>query len=53
MDISERPSCDDYMRMPISEEVIEHILLCDSCRALINELANDLDRSAHEGEHRN
>jgi predicted anti-sigma-YlaC factor YlaD len=50
---TERPSCDDYMRMPVSEEVRDHIRSCDSCRALFNELADDLDRRAYEFENRN
>jgi predicted anti-sigma-YlaC factor YlaD len=51
--MTKRPSCDDYMRMPLSEEVLEHIRSCDKCRALVNALADDLDRRAYESEHRN
>jgi hypothetical protein len=48
-----RPSCDDYMRMPLSQEVIDHIRSCDKCRALYNALADEVDRHAYEFEHRN
>jgi predicted anti-sigma-YlaC factor YlaD len=50
---TERPSCDDYMRMPLSEAVIEHIKACEKCRAIVSALADDLDRHAYEFEHRN
>ena len=50
---TEHPSCDDYLRMPLSEAVIEHIKSCEKCRALVNALADDLDRHAYEFEHRN
>jgi predicted anti-sigma-YlaC factor YlaD len=46
-------SCDEWMRMPISERVIDHIRSCEDCRALFNALADDLDRRAYELEHRN
>jgi hypothetical protein len=47
------PSCDEWMRMPICEAVVEHIRSCDSCRALFNDLADEIDRLAYEFEHRN
>jgi hypothetical protein len=50
---TKRPSCEDYMRMPVSEEVFDRIRSCESCRALFNALANDLDRRVYEFEHRN
>ena len=28
---NKRPSCDDYMRMPLSQEVIDHIRSCEDC----------------------
>jgi predicted anti-sigma-YlaC factor YlaD len=48
-----RPSCDDYLRMPITERVIDHIRSCEDCRAIFNALADDLDRRANEFEGRN
>jgi predicted anti-sigma-YlaC factor YlaD len=45
--------CRDYMRMPLCQAVLEHIKACRSCRALVNELANDVDRRAYGHEHRN
>jgi len=47
------PSCDDYMRMPLIEEVLEHLRACESCRALFNALANEVDHRAYGFEHRN
>jgi predicted anti-sigma-YlaC factor YlaD len=46
-------SCRDFMRMPLCEAVLEHVKACPSCRALVNELANDLDLRAYGREHRN
>jgi predicted anti-sigma-YlaC factor YlaD len=46
-------SCDDHMRMPLSQEVIEHIRSCEKCRALFNQLGNEVDRRAYGFEHRN
>jgi len=43
----------DYMRMPLCQAVLEHIKACPSCRALVNELADDVDRRAFEYQHRN
>jgi hypothetical protein len=51
--MTKRPSCDDYMRMPLSEAIVEHVRSCEACRALINELADDLDRRAYERKRRN
>ena len=48
-----RPSCDDYLRMPLSQEVIDHIRSCEKCRALFNALADEMDRHAYGFEHRN
>ena len=48
-----RPSCDDYLRMPVCEAVIKHIKSCEKCRALVNALADYVDRRAYEFEHRN
>ena len=48
-----QPSCDDYIRMPLSQEVIDHIRSCESCRALLNALADEEDRRAYGFEHRN
>lgn len=50
---TKRPSCDDYLRMPLSKAVIEHIKSCEKCRALFNALADEMDRHAYEFEHRN
>ncbi len=50
---NKQPSCDDYMRMPLSQQVIDHIRSCESCRALFNALADDLERRRYEFEHRN
>ena len=47
------PSCDDYMRMSLSQEVIDHIRTCEDCRALVNALTHDADRRVYEFEHRN
>ncbi len=44
---TKRPSCEDYFRMPLGEEVFDHIRSCESCRALFNQLADDLDRRAY------
>jgi hypothetical protein len=30
---TKRPSCEDYFRMPLGEEVFDHIRSCESCRA--------------------
>lgn len=49
----QRPSCDDYMRMPLSEKVIEHIRSCEKCRALFNQLGDEVDRKAYGFIHRN
>jgi hypothetical protein len=51
--MTERPSCDEYMRMPISEEVIEHIRSCETCRTMVNVLSDHADRRAYEFDHRN
>lgn len=48
-----RPSCDDYLRMPLSQEVADQIRSCEKCRALFNALADEVDRRAYESEHRN
>jgi predicted anti-sigma-YlaC factor YlaD len=48
-----RPSCRDFMRMPPCQDVLEHIKACPSCRALVNELADDVDRRAYGHEHHN
>jgi hypothetical protein len=53
MDSPQDPTCDEYMRMPLTEEVLDHIRGCPSCRALFNELADDVDRRAFGFEHRN
>jgi predicted anti-sigma-YlaC factor YlaD len=50
---TEYPSCDDYLRMPLSEEVLEHIRSCDACRALFKALADEVDLRAYQFEHRN
>ena len=47
-----RLPCGDYLRMPVCEAVLEHIKSCDSCRSLVNELADDVDRRAFEYQHR-
>jgi predicted anti-sigma-YlaC factor YlaD len=47
------PTCDDYMRMPLTQEVINHIRSCEKCRAVYNALADEVDRHAYEFEHRN
>jgi hypothetical protein len=39
--------------MPLCEAVLEHIKACPSGRALVNELADDVDRRAYGHEHRN
>jgi hypothetical protein len=52
-DPSQKPSCEDYMRMPVTEAVLEHIMVCDSCRAEFKRLADDLDRYSFERQHRN
>lgn len=46
-------SCDDYMQMPLSQKVIDHIRSCEACSALFNALADEVDRRAYEFEHRN
>jgi predicted anti-sigma-YlaC factor YlaD len=46
-------TCRDYMRMALCQAVLEHIKACASCRALVNELANDVDRRVFEYQHRN
>jgi predicted anti-sigma-YlaC factor YlaD len=46
-------TCEDYMRMPLCQAVLEHIKACPSCRALVNEMADDLDHRAYGFEHRN
>jgi predicted anti-sigma-YlaC factor YlaD len=43
----------DYLRMPLCQAVLEHIKACASCRALVNEMANDLGCRAYGHEHRN
>jgi predicted anti-sigma-YlaC factor YlaD len=48
-----RLTCRDYMRTPLCQAVLDHIKACPSCRALVNELANDLDFRAYGFEHRN
>ena len=53
MNSPRHPTCDEFMRMPLCEEVLEHIRSCDSCRALVNQLADDVDRRAFEYQHRN
>jgi hypothetical protein len=50
---NKRPACDAYMRMPLSEEVLERIRSCESCRAQFNALADDVDHRAYGFEHRN
>ena len=50
---AKQPTCDDYMRMPLCQAVIDHLRSCGSCRALVNALADDVDRRAYEFEHRN
>jgi predicted anti-sigma-YlaC factor YlaD len=50
---NKQPSCEDYMRMPLSQKVIDHIRSCETCRALYNALADDVDRRAYGFEHRN
>jgi hypothetical protein len=42
-----RLTCRDYLRMPLCQAVLEHIKACPSCRALVNEMANDLDCRAY------
>lgn len=49
----QRPSCEDYFRMPLSQEVIDHIRSCEKCRALFNQLADEMDLKAYGFEHRN
>jgi hypothetical protein len=36
---AKRLTCDDYRRMPVNEEVLDHIKSCGSCRALFEQLA--------------
>ncbi len=50
---TKQPSCADYLRMPISKEVFDHIRSCESCRALFNQLADEMDHLAYGFEHRN
>lgn len=42
-----RPCCDYYMRMPVNEEVLDHIRSCESCRALFNRLAEGKYKFEH------
>jgi predicted anti-sigma-YlaC factor YlaD len=37
--IAKRLTCDDYRRMPVNEEVLDHIRSCESCRTLFEQLA--------------
>jgi predicted anti-sigma-YlaC factor YlaD len=53
MNSPRHPACDEFMRMPLCEAVLEHIRSCSSCRSLVNELANDVNRRALEYRHRN
>lgn len=48
-----RPCCEDYMRMPLSEAVLDHIRSRDKRSALLNQLVGDLDRRARGFEHWN
>jgi hypothetical protein len=52
-DPSRKPSCDDYLGMPFDEAVLEHIRTCEPCRAVFNQLADELDRYLFERQHRN
>ena len=38
-----RPSCEDYLRMPFDEKVIEHIRSCPAGNPLFNRLVDELD----------
>jgi hypothetical protein len=53
MDSLPHPSCDDYLNMPVTEAVLEHVRVCDSCRAVLVQLADDLDQRLFEHRHRN
>lgn len=53
MKLPRNPICDEFMRMPLCEAVVEHIRSCHSCRALVNELADEVDRRAFDYRHRN
>ena len=48
-----QPSCEDYLRVPLSEKVLEHIRSSNSCRTLVNALADGVNRRAYGFEHRN
>jgi hypothetical protein len=48
-----QPTCDEYRRMPLTQEVVDHIRGCESCREVLNELMDDADRRAYGREHRN
>jgi hypothetical protein len=50
---NKRLTCDNCMRMPVSEEVLDHIRSCESCLRLFNQLANGVDRRAYGFKHRN
>jgi len=53
MESSPERLCDDSMSMPFTQEVLEHIRICDSCHSLFNAVAIELDRLLFEREHRN
>jgi predicted anti-sigma-YlaC factor YlaD len=39
--------------MPVTEAVLEHVMVCASCRALFVQLADDLAQRLFEHQHRN